>query len=148
EGMDLHRFVGQVGPLPVEQACDYARQVAQGLQHAHLSGLVHRDIKPANLFLLHPPLPPAPGAAPRRGPDPLVKTLDWGLARCLRDPHRAEAEGGPAPPAPGPLDPDDLDSEKGRLIGTADYIAPEQARDPTLVDIRADIYSLGCTLYF
>src|SRR5262245_10265925 len=57
EGMDLERFVSQVGPLSVEMACDFARQAATGLQHAHQSGLVHRDVKPANLFLLHPPLP-------------------------------------------------------------------------------------------
>ncbi len=127
EGMDLGRFVGQVGPLPIEMACDFARQAAQGLQHAHQLGLVHRDIKPANLFLIHPPLP---GSA--RRPDPVVKILDWGLARCI--------------PAPG--EPALADDEKGSLLGTADYIAPEQARDPTLVDIRADIYSLGCTLFF
>jgi serine/threonine protein kinase len=141
EGMDLDRFVRQVGPLPVEMAADHARQVAQGLQHAHQLGLVHRDIKPANLFLLHPPLPPTPGAPQPVGrrPEPVVKIIDWGLARCLRDPATA-VETDPFGP--------DLDAEKGRLIGTADYIAPEQAQDPTLVDIRADIYSLGCTLYF
>jgi serine/threonine-protein kinase len=148
EGMDLQKFVQQAGPLPVEQACDYARQVAQGLQHAHQVGLVHRDIKPANLFLLNPPLPAPPGAAPRRAGDPLVKILDWGLARCLREPAAAtngEANGhAPAPQQPSP----ELDAEKGKLIGTADFIAPEQARDATLVDTRADIYSLGCTLYF
>jgi eukaryotic-like serine/threonine-protein kinase len=140
EGMDLGRYVAEVGPLPVEQACDYARQAAQGLQHAHQSGLVHRDIKPANLFLLHPPLPAPPGSPSRRGPDPVVKILDWGLARCLG------AGGEQAPPAEAFLW--GLEAEKGSLVGTADYIAPEQASDPTLVDIRADLYSLGCTLYF
>jgi serine/threonine-protein kinase len=137
EGMDLDKFVREVGPLSVEQACEYARQVAQGLQHAHQLGLVHRDIKPANLFLLHPPLPNQAPANARRAPDPVVKIIDWGLARC---PHEPEGEA----PAEGP----DLDAEKGRLLGTADYLAPEQAHDATLVDIRADIYSLGCTLYF
>jgi serine/threonine protein kinase len=68
----------------------------------------------------------------------VVKIIDWGLARCLRDPDTAEVA----------VDAEDLASEKGSLIGTADYIAPEQALDPTLVDIRADIYSLGCALYF
>jgi serine/threonine protein kinase len=138
EGMDLDRFVQRVGPLPVEQACDYARQVAQGLQHAHQMGLVHRDIKPANLFLLHPPLPPTPGVPFKRGPDPIVKIIDWGLARCLKtsptDGTNASVE--------------QAEEEKGRLIGTADYIAPEQARDASLVDIRADLYSLGCTMYY
>ncbi|HTU92358.1 MAG TPA: protein kinase, partial [Gemmataceae bacterium] len=69
--------------------------------------------------------------------DPVVKILDWGLARVRVD------AGGVANPAGI-----DMDAEKGMLIGTADFIAPEQARDPCLVDIRADIYSLGCTLYF
>jgi serine/threonine-protein kinase len=131
EGLDLDRYVRQSGPLPIAQACEYIRQVAQGLQHAHQSGLVHRDIKPANLFLVNPPQPG------RRGPDPIVKILDWGLARIRPD-------------AGGEIDPSihNREAEKGMLIGTADYIAPEQARDPCLVDIRADIYSLGCTFYF
>jgi serine/threonine-protein kinase len=135
EGMDLDRFVQEAGPLPVHQACDWARQAAQGLQHAHQLGLVHRDVKPANLFLLHPPL--AAGAGGRR-PDPVVKIINWGLARCAGE--RAEGDG----VATG----EGFDEEKGRLLGTADYIAPEQARDPTLVDIRADVYSLGCALYY
>jgi serine/threonine protein kinase len=136
EGVDLNRHVRESGPLPVAQACDYIRQVAQGLQHAHQLGLVHRDIKPANLFLVHPPAPA--GTSPvRRAPDPIVKILDWGLARLRPD----SAEGAADLAI-------DVDAEKGMLIGTADYIAPEQAADPCLVDIRADIYSLGCTLYF
>jgi serine/threonine-protein kinase len=112
--------------------------VAQGLQHAHQLGLVHRDIKPANLFLLHPPLPGSNGASfngtLRRGPDPVVKVIDWGLARMLpRDGEEANH---------------DTEAEKGLLIGTADYIAPEQAQDASIVDTRADIYSLGCTFYY
>jgi serine/threonine-protein kinase len=137
EGLDLRRYVERYGPLPVEQACNYARQAALGLQHAHQEGLVHRDVKPANLFLLNPPLPDAPAVeARRRNPEPVVKILDWGLARLK--------------PAQGTTADStfDLDAEKGLLIGTADYIAPEQAQDATLVDARADIYSLGCVLYF
>jgi serine/threonine-protein kinase len=136
EGMDLERFAREVGPLPVDQACDYVRQAAQGLQHAHQMGLVHRDIKPANLFLLHPPLPTPPGHPARRPAESVVKVIDWGLARCVAE------QGAGAVAAAG------LDAEKGRLIGTADYIAPEQAHDARLVDIRADVYSLGCSLYF
>ncbi len=136
EGMDLERFVQQFGPLPIEQACDFVRQAAGGLQHAHQLGLVHRDVKPANLFLLHPPIP---GTAAKRGPDPVVKIIDWGLARCAGDPASPPDKDGAG---------DAGDAEKGRLIGTADYIAPEQASDPTLVDIRADVYSLGCTLFY
>ena len=81
EGMDLHQYVQRYGPLPVEQACDYVRQTAQGLQHAHQAGLVHRDVKPANLFLLNPPLPDGEGRARPRPAEPVVKILDWGLAR-------------------------------------------------------------------
>jgi serine/threonine-protein kinase len=139
EGMDLDRFVRQVGPLTIPEACDYVRQVAQGLQHAHHMGLVHRDVKPANLFLLNPPLP-SPGTQERRAPDSIVKIIDWGLARCLRDPETPSKGTYPAT--------DEEDIEKRTLIGTADFVAPEQARDPTLADIRADIYSLGCSLFF
>ena len=135
EGLDLHQYVQRCGPLPVEQACDYVRQTAQGLQHAHQSGLVHRDVKPANLFLLNPPLPDGEGKPRLRPAEPVVKILDWGLAR-LKPTAGEEAAAVPH----------DLDAEKGLLIGTADYIAPEQAQDPTLVDIRADIYSLGLRL--
>lgn len=138
EGLDLDHYVRRFGPLPIEEACEYTRQVAQGLQHAHQLGLVHRDIKPANLFLS------VPGGGwngesffDRRTGDPVIKILDWGLARMRLDPGNAADSAGL-----------DADAEKGMLIGTADYIAPEQARDPCLVDIRADIYSLGCTLYF
>ena len=143
EGTDLDRFVKESGPLPVEQACDFIRQVAQGLQHAHQLGLVHRDIKPANLFLINPPVQGrqlAAGAiSPRRAGDPTVKVLDWGLARLRRD-ETTQAEADTVT--------DSLSSEKGLLIGTADYVSPEQTCDPTVVDIRADIYSLGCTFYY
>jgi serine/threonine protein kinase len=137
EGMDLHHYVQHFGPLAVAEACDYARQAAQGLQHAHQSGLVHRDIKPANLFLLNPPLTETPAGAQQKRGAPTVKILDWGLARLK------PAEGETAGPTTA-----DLDAEKGLLIGTADYIAPEQAQDATLVDTRADVYSLGCVLYY
>jgi serine/threonine protein kinase len=143
EGMDLDHFVQHVGPLPVEQACDFVRQVAQGLQHAHQLGLVHRDIKPANLFLLHPPQPGRDGCPgmPRRSPDPVVKIIDWGLARLMRGTGEAADD-------PAGAEVPETEAEKGMLIGTADYIAPEQAHDASIVDTRADIYSLGCTFYY
>jgi serine/threonine-protein kinase len=138
EGVDLDCYVRDNGPLPLAHACEYARQAAQGLQHAHQLGLVHRDIKPANLFLVHPP---EPGSPERRGPEPVVKIIDWGLARLKRPaPGRDASNRAADPPAAEP--------DKGGLVGTADYIAPEQAFDPGLVDSRADVYSLGCTLYF
>jgi serine/threonine-protein kinase len=116
EGASLQSIVGRYGPLPVETACHYARQVAFGLQHAHELGFVHRDIKPANLLV------------DRLG---VAKILDLGLVRS-----EADREAGLTK---------QLDN---RILGTADYVAPEQAINSSEVDIRADIYSLGATLYF
>jgi serine/threonine-protein kinase len=139
EGCDLGRVVKERGPLPVAEACEYIRQAALGLEHAHERWLVHRDIKPANL-LLAGARDEGPGA---RGYDaslvprpsslaPSIKLLDLGLARVQRaaDEHS------------GTL------TQEGMVMGTPDYIAPEQARDSRAADIRADLYSLGCTLYF
>jgi urea transport system substrate-binding protein len=114
-GTDLFRLIQQRGPLPVAEACEWARQASVGLQYIHERGLVHRDIKPANLFLV----------GQRR-----VKILDLGLA-VLRT-EQASGSGL---------------TEKGQILGTLDYMAPEQWEDSRSVDIRADIYSLGCTLY-
>jgi serine/threonine-protein kinase len=138
EGTDLGKVVQLSGPLGIGEACDYIRQVASGLQHAHQLGLVHRDIKPANLFLVHPPGYDKPSNGTWKRPaDPVIKILDWGLARLRGVTEHGEAS-----------DPSSAGREEGMLIGTADYIAPEQSRDPRLVDIRADIYSLGCTFYY
>lgn len=108
--------------MPIEQACECIRQAALGLQHAFERGLVHRDIKPHNLLLA-------------RGSDEqsVIKILDMGLARL-------------------DVGDDSLNSgtmtREGAVMGTLDYIAPEQARNAHLADMRADLYSLGCTLYF
>jgi formylglycine-generating enzyme required for sulfatase activity/tRNA A-37 threonylcarbamoyl transferase component Bud32 len=126
EGIDLAKLVKAKGPLPVATACEYVRQAALGLQHAHERGLVHRDIKPANLLLAKA----SPGAS---GSAPLVKVLDMGLARLQ------ESAGG---------DSSDTLTKTGAVMGTPDFLAPEQARRSHEVDIRADLYSLGCTLYF
>jgi serine/threonine protein kinase len=118
DGPDLRRLVGERGPLPLTQACDFIRQAALGLQHAHEQGLVHRDIKPSNLLV-------AGGASP------VVKILDMGLARLG-----------------GSFENERNLTKMGQVLGTPDYLAPEQAIDARSVDIRADIYSLGCTLFF
>jgi serine/threonine-protein kinase len=118
-GADLGRLLLRQGPFAVAAACEYARQAALGLQHAHERGLVHRDVKPSNLLW-----------AEEGG---RIKVLDLGLARVR---HGADEGGEPA-----------ALTEIGALMGTPDYIAPEQAQDSRAVDIRADVYSLGCTLY-
>src|SRR5262249_13330417 len=91
---------------------------ACGLAHAHEKGMVHRDIKPSNLLLT------ADGST--------VKILDMGLARV------DDADGESISTV----------TEEGAVVGTPDYISPEQARVSHTVDIRSDIYSLGCTLYY
>ncbi|HEY2157131.1 MAG TPA: protein kinase, partial [Isosphaeraceae bacterium] len=119
EGEDLAQLVKARGALPVTNACYFTYQAALGLQHAHERGMVHRDIKPANLILA------------REGKKAIVKVLDFGLAK-------ATSEG-------------QLDSgltHEGQMLGTPDFIAPEQIVDAQRADIRADVYSLGCTLYY
>jgi serine/threonine protein kinase len=119
EGLDLARMVEARGPLRIADARNYVYQAALGLQHAHEKGMVHRDIKPANLMVS-----PIGGGA-------TIKILDFGLAKLTLDPK--------SPPA--------LTSE-GQALGTPDFIAPEQIVNAQTADIRADIYSLGATLYY
>jgi hypothetical protein len=124
EGRNLADYLAETGPLPVAQACDIIRQAALGLQHAHQRGMVHRDIKPHNLMLT---------------PAGQVKVLDFGLARFATEtPGAATADAGSASP---PL------TGAGAVMGTADYIAPEQVQNAHLADGRSDVYGLGCTLY-
>lgn len=117
-GTTLQRMVEEAGCLTVDKACAYIRQAALGLQHAHERGLVHRDIKPPNLMVT------ADGA--------LVKLLDMGLARLTAT----------------ELQPGSHMTQQGVFMGTPDFVAPEQAVDARYADIRADLYSLGCTLYY
>jgi serine/threonine protein kinase len=119
DGDDLSKLVKTKGPLPVVNACYFAYQAALGLQHAYERGMVHRDIKPANLILA------------REGKRGIVKVLDFGLAKVTSE---GQFDSGL--------------THEGQMLGTPDYIAPEQIVDAQKADIRADIYSLGCTLYY
>ena len=118
DGQDLARVVKSRGPVPIARACQFVHDAALGLQHAHERGMVHRDIKPANLMYT------------RQGKGWTVKILDFGLAKATSE-----------QPVDGSL------TRDGQMLGTVDYIAPEQAVDAKRADVRADIYSLGCTLY-
>ncbi len=149
EGTDLARLVKKAGPLPVWQACDYLRQAALGLQHIHEHGLVHRDIKPSNLMLSSPAnRPSSPGQSTKSTADgrsmkALVKLLDLGLARLQEQAHGKSTTHLPDGRALTTL------SLAGPVtLGTIDYLSPEQALDFHSVDIRADIYSLGCTFFY
>jgi phosphate ABC transporter phosphate-binding protein len=119
DGTNFHQLVAEHGPLSAPRAAHYIRQAALGLEGARAGGLVHRDIKPANLLL------------DRSGQ---VRLTDLGLARFLGNAMRNHN-------LTQQFDPNSV-------LGTLDFIAPEQADNSSAVDIRADIYSLGYTLYY
>ncbi|HYX68023.1 MAG TPA: protein kinase [Terriglobales bacterium] len=109
----------RAGPVPVRKAIDYAQQIARGLAAAHDKGIVHRDLKPENVFVTH---------------DGRAKILDFGVAKVL-------------PPKAAPDDPTcTVESDAGSVVGTAGYMAPEQARGKP-ADARTDLFALGAILY-
>jgi len=126
-GVTLQKLVEERGAMEIALACELVRQAALGLQHVCDMALVHRDIKPGNLMVLLP----ATGSNPR----PQVKILDMGVARLyqLREHHGESLT---------------TLTRDGVVLGTPDYIAPEQLEDPHGIDVRADLYSLGCVFYF
>jgi len=116
-GRNLYKLVSQEGALSIARAARIFAEIANGLDHAHLRGLIHRDLKPSNLLIT---------------PNDHAKVLDLGLALIQGElaTDRAVVGG------------------QGYVVGTMDYIAPEQVDDAAKVDARSDIYSLGCVLYF
>jgi len=125
DGPNVQELVEEHGPLPIGTACDFVRQVAVALQYASESGMVHRDIKPANLLV-------------QRSGSPTgctVKVLDFGLARLHHPANVTDSQ-------------QTIKVDNQTVMGTPDYMSPEQGRDLHKVDIRSDLYSLGCTFYY
>jgi serine/threonine-protein kinase len=120
DGPNLSQLVKEQGPLPVDQACEYIRQAAVGLDYAHDMGLIHRDVKPANLLVQ------------QTNAGPQVKILDFGLALVTATDSVGERVAGTLQ----------------TVLGTPDYVSPEQTKSQYNVDGRSDLYSLGCTFYY
>jgi eukaryotic-like serine/threonine-protein kinase len=126
EGSTLADRIGS-GPLPLDEALRIAKQIADALEAAHAAGIVHRDLKPANIKVRS---------------DGTVKVLDFGLAKALAPDNasgRVDAANSPTITSPAM-------TQAGIILGTAAYMAPEQARGRA-VDKRADIWAFGCVLY-
>jgi eukaryotic-like serine/threonine-protein kinase len=131
-GVEEHALVMELvegetlqGPLPVETALNYARQIAEALEAAHEKGITHRDLKPANIMIT---------------PAGVVKVLDFGLAAVSADPASGSADRPNSPTLTMRA------TQAGMLMGTAAYMSPEQAAGKP-VDKRADIWSFGVVLW-
>jgi serine/threonine protein kinase len=125
DGEPLDEVFRRRGKMPPAEAVRLVHQALLGLQHIHEQGMIHRDLKPGNLMLM--------GGRPESTQRATVKVMDIGLGKALFDEGAAGGE-------------HNLTNE-GTLLGTPDYMAPEQARNAQAADVRADIYSLGCVLY-
>jgi serine/threonine-protein kinase len=125
EGPTLADRIAQ-GPIPLDEALPIARQIAEALEAAHEQGIIHRDLKPANIKLRN---------------DGTVKVLDFGLAKAV-EPTASTANVSQLPTITSPA----MMTGVGALLGTAAYMAPEQARGKPL-DKRADIWAFGCVLF-
>ncbi len=117
DGLDLKDILGRMGPLSVANVCEIGARIAGALSYIAAQDQVHRDLKPSNVMINR---------------DGEVKLLDLGLARLRASDAEQDVSAATA---------------TGQALGTADYVAPEQINDAREVDIRADIYGLGCTLY-
>jgi eukaryotic-like serine/threonine-protein kinase len=121
-GETLEALVRRTGPLPIETAVKLATQAASGLGYAHAHGIVHRDVKPSNMLL------DGTGA---------LRVVDFGLAKLLADEHRTASS-----------IQESHQTQCGAFLGTVGYAAPEQLGLSQAIDQRADIYALGCVLFF
>jgi hypothetical protein len=119
EGTDLGRLVETKGRVPYRQALTWCADACEGIAEAHALGVVHRDVKPSNVFLANAGL----------GVDPLVKVIDFGIA--MGD----EAVAG------------SRITSLGKIVGSPEYMSPEQMMAASDVDLRADVWSMGVLLY-
>lgn len=129
EGETLDEVLTRRKKLPPSEAARLLAQALDGLQHLHDKRMVHRDLKPANLMLV-----PLTAARAETTLQATLKILDIGLGRELFDDDNTATQ-------------DLMLTAEGSLVGTPDYLAPEQARDARQSDVRSDIYSLGCVLF-
>jgi len=135
EGEDLSERIAR-GAIPIDEALPIAKQIAEALEAAHEQGIIHRDLKPANIKVRA---------------DGTVKVLDFGLAKALvQDPKTSGPQdrktSGPQDPANSPTITTPAMTQAGMILGTAAYMAPEQARGKA-VDKRADIWAFGVVLF-
>lgn len=131
-GGSLSNLVRRKGSLDPRLAASYTLQAARGLQAAHDAGLIHRDIKPANLLLTN---------------QGVVKVADLGLVKIADLPDPVSSDAGTATAWLSAASGTEM-TLQGTAVGTPAYMSPEQAMDSATVDHRADIYSLGCTLFY
>jgi eukaryotic-like serine/threonine-protein kinase len=129
EGDDLSQRIAR-GAIPIDEALPIAKQIAEALEAAHDAGIIHRDLKPANIKVR---------------PDGTVKVLDFGLAKAL-DQGLGIGDQGSGHLANSPTITSPAMTMRGVILGTAAYMAPEQAKGK-VVDKRADIWAFGCVLY-
>jgi serine/threonine-protein kinase len=122
EGEPLDKRLRRFGALPPFEALRILRQVAASVGAAHARGIVHRDLKPENVFLV--PDAEVPGGE-------RAKVLDFGIAKLLGDQHQNIG----------------VKTQQSTVLGTPDYMSPEQCKGADMVDARSDIYSLGCVLF-
>lgn len=124
EGETLHRLLRREGTLSIKRAVRLLRQIADGVEAAHDRGILHRDLKPANIFLM---------SKGRAGEDGFIKVGDFGLAKIVNQ-TATDINSKNAPSSRG-------------IIGTPEFMAPEQMQPELGVDVRADIYALGTIAY-
>ncbi len=125
DGKNISEIATEYGPISIANASEIIRQTALGVQYAHEKGLVHRDLKPSNLMLVRPSVDSKELAA-------TVKILDYGLSQMVVS---------PGDKITGAL------TDTGQIMGTLEYMAPEQCKDSRDITPQADLYSLGATLY-